>query len=100
MLYVTGAKTVAMSWNATGGATVDTSSPATAAQTLPVRLRLVRSGSTYTGYYSTDGSTWTLVATATVADTAAAATQDVGVFQTSGSATAPAEVDFSNLSTS
>jgi alpha-galactosidase len=98
VLYVTGSKTVAMSWNASGGATVDTSSTATAAQALPVQLRLVRSGSTYTGYYSTDGSTWTTVATATVADAAAAPAQDAGVFQTSGSATAPAEADFSGLS--
>jgi hypothetical protein len=64
---------------------------------LPVQLRLVRSGASYTGYYSTDGSTWTQVATATVAAAAAAPTQDAALFQTAG-AILPSEADFTGLS--
>jgi alpha-galactosidase len=54
---------------------------------VPVYLKLVRSGSTYTGYYSTDGTTWTTVGSATVGGQAA--TQDAGLFvlsHTTGSA--------------
>jgi hypothetical protein len=52
---------------------------------VPVTLRLVRSGSTYTGYYSTDGgATWAAVDTVTVATGASAGNQDVGMFHASG----------------
>ncbi|MET3803776.1 alpha-galactosidase [Nakamurella sp. UYEF19] len=95
VLYVTGSGTVGMSWDAGGGATVDTSSALSAAQVYPVQLRLVRNGAVYTGYFSPDGTTWTQVAVATLAT--AAATQDVGVFHTSGSATTPSEADFTGL---
>jgi alpha-galactosidase len=100
VLYVTGSGTVAMSWNAGGGATVDTSSTASAAQTYPVHLRLVRNGTSYTGYWSTDGSTWTSVGTATVAAAAASGSQDVGLFHTSGDPTTRTEADFTGLTIS
>ncbi len=98
VLYVTGSGSVGMAWNASGGTTVDTTGPATGAPTvtLPVRLELVRAGDVYTGYYSTDGTTWTRVATATVAAAAAGASQDVGLFHTAGSASAT-EADFTGL---
>jgi alpha-galactosidase len=97
---VTGSKTVAMAWNAGAGATVDTSSTASAAQSYPIQLRLVRDGASYTGYWSTDGTTWNTVATATVAASAAAATQDVGLFHTSGDPTTRTEADFTGLTVS
>jgi hypothetical protein len=61
----------------------------------PSWLKLVRSGTTYTGYYSTDGATWTLIATVSVPT--AAATQDVGVFMTSHSSGTIGEVDFDHF---
>ena len=63
----------------------------------PSWLKLVRSGTTYTGYYSTDGTTWTEVASENVPS--AAATQDVGVFATAHQSGATSEVDFDNFST-
>jgi hypothetical protein len=66
--------------------------------TYPSWLKLVRSGTTYTGYYSTDGTTWTEVASETVAS--AAATQDVGVFATAHQSGATSEVHFDDFSTS
>lgn len=98
-LYVTGSGAVGMSWNASGGAVVDTASTPTAAQTLPVTLKLVRDGSSYTGYYSTDGgTTWVQVAVTTVAASASAATQDVGIYHDSGTAEVPTEADFTGFS--
>jgi hypothetical protein len=61
----------------------------------PSWLRLVRGGTTYTGYYSTDGVTWTTVGTATLPSAAAA--QDAGVFTTSHSNGIVGEVDFDHL---
>ena len=56
--------------------------------TAPVGLRLVRRGSTYAGYYSTDpGKTWNPVGTVTVAASASHGRQDVGVFHASGLST-------------
>jgi uncharacterized repeat protein (TIGR01451 family) len=61
----------------------------------PSWLKLVRSGTNYTGYYSTDGTTWILIATVPVPS--AAATQDVGVFMTSHSSGSIGEVDFDHF---
>ena len=47
----------------------------------PVWLRLTKTGTTYTGYYSVDGTTWTNHATRTIAS--ADTVQDVGLFVTS-----------------
>ena len=58
----------------------------TAAMTITppdVWLRLVRSGNTLTGLYSTDNTTWTLIGSVTSAH--AAATLDIGLFGNSGS---------------
>ena len=106
-LYVSGSGSVAMAWAANGGSDVDTSAPTVGpgSQTLsasyPVELKLVRSGTSYTGYYSTDsGTTWTEVATATLPSAAAAATQDAALFHTSGSALAATDAEFTGLSVS
>jgi hypothetical protein len=99
-LFVNGSGSVVMSWNASGGRYVDSRF---AVQNLivhvPVTLRLVRSGSTYTGYYSTNqGVTWSLVDTVTVADAASAGNQDVGVFHASGLSTWTTTATFADLS--
>jgi len=78
-----------MAWNASGGTNVDQqyAVPSLTVQG-PVGLALVRRGTTYTGYYSTDGGqTWNTVDTVTVAASASLGGQDVGVFHASGLST-------------
>jgi hypothetical protein len=86
VLYLDRAGTPEMAWNATGGRTVDSRYKLMGVVvTTPVSFRLVRSGSSYSGYYSTDqGATWHLVDTVTVAPGASTGNQDVGVFHASG----------------
>ena len=65
VLFVSANATIVMAWNASGGRYVDSrfAVPSTTVRA-PVALRLVRSGSTYTGSYSTDrGVTWHAVDT-------------------------------------
>ncbi|HEY6498867.1 MAG TPA: NEW3 domain-containing protein [Streptosporangiaceae bacterium] len=88
---------IQLEWNDNGGTYIDNVTPAngTIPASLPVWLRLVRDGSSYTGYYSLDGSDWLAVGTATVPDQAA--TQDAGMFVTSSSAGNPAQATFNNF---
>jgi alpha-galactosidase len=98
-LYVNGNGNVVMVWCARGGQYVDSR------YTLPgvlvratVGLRLVRSGSAYTGYYSADaGVTWLPIYTATLAAAASAGNQDVGVFHASGLPTWTTTATFSDF---
>jgi alpha-galactosidase len=86
VLYVSSDNTIEMAWNAAGSGYVDSwyQVPGIFAPP-PVLLRLVRSGSTYTGYYSTDhGTTWKTVASVAVSPLASAGAQDVGIFHASG----------------
>jgi hypothetical protein len=86
VLFINGAGMILMSWNATGGQDVDSRFvvPNVFVHGL-VTLRLLRNGSTYTGYYSTNwGITWAIVDTVTVAANASAGNQDVGMFHASG----------------
>jgi hypothetical protein len=87
-----------LEWNDNGGTHIDAVTPpnATIGDRTPVRLRLVRDGSLYTGYYSTDGTTWTLVGQADVPGQAE--TQDAGVFITSHTAGTPAQAVFDGFS--
>ncbi|HEX4225345.1 MAG TPA: NEW3 domain-containing protein, partial [Pseudonocardiaceae bacterium] len=78
-----------------GDGQLDTQSSAGTATTYPSWLKLVRSGTTYTGYYSTDDVNWTEVGSTTVPS--AAATQDVGVAMTSHSANVTAEDTFDHF---
>ncbi|HEY4023439.1 MAG TPA: glycoside hydrolase family 27 protein [Pseudonocardiaceae bacterium] len=78
-----------------GNGQLDTQSSAGTATTYPTWLKLVRSGTTYTGYYSTDDVNWTEVGSTTVPS--AAASQDVGVAMTSHSADVTGEVDFDHF---
>ncbi len=100
VLFVNGSGAIVMSWNASGGSEVDSrfALPNLIVHA-PVSLRLVRSGSTYSGYYATNGSlVWTPVDTVTLAPAAAAAQQDVGVFHASGFPTWTTTATFSELS--
>jgi Protein of unknown function (DUF1349) len=65
-------------WDANGDGYVESVARAeTGVTPYPAWLRLERSGTTFTGSYSLDGTTWTTVGSATVPT--AAATQDVGL---------------------
>jgi hypothetical protein len=85
----------ALQWDADGDGTVDSNVQTDGSTVYPCRLKLVRSGTTYTASYSTDGSTWTTVGSATVAS--AASTQDIGAFMTAHSTATSGEADFSDL---
>jgi hypothetical protein len=91
-----------MQWDADGDGRLDSGTAPNGSGVgkplVPSWIRLVRSGTTYTGYYSTDGTTWTLLSTANVPS--AAATQDVGLFGTAHNPGYPSEDDFDGFSTS
>jgi alpha-galactosidase len=99
-LFINGSGSIVMSWNASGGRYVDSRfGLQNVIVHVPVVLRLVRSGSTYTGYYSTNqGVTWSLVDTVTVASAASAGNLDVGVFHASGLSTWTTTATFTDLS--
>ncbi|WP_262062553.1 hypothetical protein [Streptomyces sp. STR69] len=63
----------------------------------PSWLKLVRNGTTYSGYYSTDDVTWNLVGTIDVPT--AAATQDVGLTRTSHASGTTGGADFDSFTT-
>jgi hypothetical protein len=91
-----------MQWDANGDGRLDSGTAANGSgvgkPVLPSWIRLVRAGTTYTGYYSTDGTTWTQLSTANVPS--AAATQDVGLFGTAHNPGYPSQDDFADFSTS
>jgi hypothetical protein len=89
---------IQLEWDDNGGTYIDTVTPAngTIPEDLPVWLKLVRNGSSYSGYYSLDGSDWLSVGSATVPGQAS--TQDAGMFVTSGAAGSPGQVTFSGFS--
>ncbi|HTU30576.1 MAG TPA: NEW3 domain-containing protein [Solirubrobacteraceae bacterium] len=74
---------IQLEYDDNGGQYIDNVTPpnGTIPSTVPVYLKLVRSGDTYTGSYSTDGTTWEPVGSATVPDQAS--TQDAGMFEVS-----------------
>lgn len=78
-LAVTPSNGCALSWDSDGNGTFD-SIALSGSFTAPVRLRLTRSGGSYTGECSADGVTWTTVGTAVPGGPTAG--QDVGVFMT------------------
>ncbi|WP_329125457.1 NEW3 domain-containing protein [Streptomyces sp. NBC_01465] len=90
-----------MQWDADGDGKLDSGAAANGSgigkPVLPSRLKLVRTGTTYTGSYSTDGTTWTPIGTADIPS--AAATQDVGLFGTSHQPGYPGQNEFSDFST-
>jgi hypothetical protein len=74
---------VQLEWDDNGGQWIDNVTPPNGSipSTVPVYLKLVRSGDTYTGSYSTDGTSWQTVGSATVPGQAS--TQDGGMFEVS-----------------
>ncbi|MGP4005115.1 alpha-N-acetylglucosaminidase [Streptomyces sp. 4N124] len=78
-LAVTPSNGCVLSWDSGANGTFDSIRQA-GPFTAPVHLRLTRSGGTYTGEASTDGTAWTTIGTATPGGMAEA--QDVGVFMT------------------
>lgn len=98
ILFVSPSGGIQLEYDSNGGDSIDSVTPAngTIPMTVPVYLKLVRDGSTYTGYYSTDDATWTQVGTATVPDQAS--TQDAGMFVTSHSSGSPVLVRFNGFS--
>ena len=97
ILFTTPSGGIQFEWNGNGGTHIASVMPPNGAiaDQVPVRLRLVRDGSLYTGYYSTDGKTWTWVGGADVP--AQAATQDAGVFITSQTTGSAAQAVFDGL---
>jgi len=77
----------------TGGSTTQAGS---ADGSLPVWLKLVRSGSTFSSFSSPDGVTWTLVGTAQTVNMIA--NVYVGLAVTGGSTSAPATATFDHVS--
>jgi alpha-galactosidase len=100
ILYVSPAGGIQLEWNSDGNAFIDSVTPGngTIPFAVPVYLKLVRSGASYTGYYSTDNTNWSTVGTATVPGQAA--TQDAGLFVVSASSGSPALVGFHELTVS
>ncbi|MFJ9634818.1 NEW3 domain-containing protein [Streptomyces sp. NPDC101175] len=90
-----------MQWDANGDGRLDSGTAANGSgvgkPVLPSWIRLVRSGTTYTGYYSTDNVSWTRLSTADVPSAATA--QDVGVFGTAANPGYPSEDDFADFTT-
>jgi len=91
---------IQLEWDSAGGDYINSVTPpnGTNPELLPVWLDLVRDGSTYTGYYSFDGTDWFEVGSATVP--AQAATQDAGMFVTSHATGQPGQAVFNGFSIS
>ncbi len=83
-----------LQWDANGDGQLDSNSAPSAATTYPSWLKLTRSGTTFTGSYSTDGTTWTQIGSADVPS--ATPSQDAGVFSTAHASTV-GESDFADL---
>jgi hypothetical protein len=100
ILYESPSGGIQLEWNGNGGDYINSVTPpnGTIADTVPVWLKLVRAGATYTGYYSTDGTTWTAVGSATL--TGQAATQDAGMFVVSHTSGSPGTADFNGFGVS
>ena len=100
ILYVSPSGGIQLEWNSDGNPYVDSVTPGNGsiAATVPVHLRLVRAGTNYTGYYSTDGQTWTTVGTATIAGQAT--TQDAGLFVVSASSGSTALIGYHGFTVS
>jgi alpha-N-acetylglucosaminidase len=96
-LYVNNGRAVLVYNNTASGGTAYTTRIANGSLAYSVQLKLVRTGSTYVGSYSTGGA-WTTVGTVTA--NGQASTQDAGVFQSSGLASTPALASFTGLAAS
>jgi hypothetical protein len=88
---------IQLEWDSNSGTNINSVTPpnGTNPELLPVWLELVRNGSSYTGYYSFDGTGWLTVGTATVPGQAS--TQDAGMFLTSHAAGSPGQAVFNGF---
>jgi len=88
---------IQLEWDSNSGTYINSVTPSngTNPELLPAWLELVRDGSTYTGYYSFDGTSWLTVGSATVPGQAS--TQDAGMFLTSHAAGSPGEAVFNGF---
>ncbi|HEX4705492.1 MAG TPA: CBM35 domain-containing protein [Pseudonocardiaceae bacterium] len=88
---------IQLEWDDNGGTNITSVTPANGVNPdiVPVWLKLERTGSTYTGYYSVNGTEWFTVGTATVPGQAD--TQDAGIFVTSHASGSPAQAVFNGL---
>jgi O-glycosyl hydrolase len=99
ILFATPQHGVSMQWDSNGNGYLDRDVGATQGDThYPVWLKLVRNGTSYTGYYSSGDTAWTALGTTTVPT--AADDQDVGVFSTSHDPGVLGEAQFSNFGVS
>jgi alpha-galactosidase len=101
LLFVSPEGGIQLEYDGNGGEYINSVTPpnGTIPPQTPVLLKLVRSGDTYTGSYSTDGgNSWQSVGSATVPGQAD--TQDAGMFLTSHSSGSPAVSHFSGFSVS
>ena len=86
---------VSFQWDSDNDGYLDQNTTTASGAGLPLWVRLVRSGTQVTGYYSTNGTTFTQVGSATLST--AGTTQDAGVIATSHNASVAGTAVFSNL---
>jgi Alpha-galactosidase len=100
ILFVSPTGGIQLEWTNNGGTYINSVTPAnnTIVYTMPVWLKLEKSGTSYTGYYSLDGKGWYIVGHANLS--AQTDTQDAGIFVTSHSSGTPAQITFNGLSVS
>jgi hypothetical protein len=97
ILYDSPSAGVQLEYDDDGAAHIDAATPAngTIRSSVPIYLKLIRDGDAYTGFYSTDGTTWQPVGSATVPGQAA--TQDAGMFEVSHNPGVPGVARFENF---
>ena len=95
MMVATDGKAKFRRRTATGGATLS-NGPLTGSTTVPRWLKLVRSGSSFSAFISTDGATWTEVMPATTI--AMPATVHVGMLASRSGGSSLATAAFTNVS--
>jgi alpha-galactosidase len=95
-LEVAPSNRVQMQWDTDGNGQLDASASASLTGSTPIWLRLTRDGTTFTGAYSTDGSTWKTVSSATVPTATGA--EDAGMFTSSHNKYDDARADFGPFS--
>lgn len=91
---VTPGNNIVMNWDSNGNGFLD-SAISVGTTVYPIWLRIDRSGTSYTGYWSTDGTTWNTIATVTAKG--ATTTQDVGLLASAHSSTGTTRADFTGL---
>jgi phosphatidylserine/phosphatidylglycerophosphate/cardiolipin synthase-like enzyme len=93
IMLVSAAKGTAFQWRPSAGAASQSAAGSTSAP--PRWVKLVRSGATFTGYESADGTTWTVVGSATIS--MSASTVYVGLAVTSHSTSASSTATFDSV---